>query len=108
MQSEAGSPPVGGTKFLSAGREPSGLPGGLRSEGGSMKLALWISGIAVLSAAGLAAVGAAPEMKKWQKGKGWGWVWGGQDEVGSLNEMTDASRAAALRLARQGKVYDLG
>jgi kynurenine formamidase len=47
-------------------------------------------------------------MKKWEKGKGWGWVWGPQDEVGALNEMTDATRLAALRLARTGKVYDLG
>jgi kynurenine formamidase len=31
-----------------------------------------------------------------------------EDEVGSLNEMTDASRLAALRLAKQGKTYDLG
>ena len=47
-------------------------------------------------------------MKKWSKGKGWGWVWGPQDEVGNLNEMTDASRLAALKLVTQGKVYDLG
>jgi kynurenine formamidase len=50
----------------------------------------------------------APKLQKWQKGQGWGWVWGPNDEVGSLNEMTDASRLAALRLATQGKVYDLG
>ena len=50
----------------------------------------------------------SPGMKKWQKGKGWGWVWGAKDEVGALNEMTDASRLGALRLADQGKVYDLG
>src|SRR5262245_66464073 len=48
------------------------------------------------------------QMKKWQKGKGWGWVWGKDDEVGALNELTDASRLAALRLAERGKVYDLG
>jgi kynurenine formamidase len=47
-------------------------------------------------------------MKKWVQGKGWGWVWGPADEVGNLNEMTDASRLAALRLVTQGKVYDLG
>ena len=28
--------------------------------------------------------------KRWVQGKGWGWVWGPTDEVGSLNEMTDA------------------
>ncbi|MBI2928544.1 MAG: cyclase family protein [Verrucomicrobia bacterium] len=49
-----------------------------------------------------------PALQKWQKGKGWGWVWGKDDEVGALNEMTDASRLAALRLAKRGKVFDLG
>ena len=39
--------------------------------------------------------------KKWQAGKGWGWVWGKDDEVGALNEMTDASRLAALKLVRR-------
>ncbi len=60
-----------------------------------------------LSVAGLA-IGQQAQLQKWQKGKGWGWVWGKDDEVGSLNEMTDASRLAALRLAQSGKVYDLG
>ena len=46
--------------------------------------------------------------KGWKRGTGWGWIWGKDDEVGSLNAMTDASRAAALRLAERGKVYDLG
>ena len=50
----------------------------------------------------------APPLTKWQKGKGWGWVWGPNDEVGSLNEMTDASRLAAMRLVKQGRTYDLG
>ena len=40
------------------------------------------------------------EPKQWQKGKGWGWVWGPQDEVGALNEMTDASRLAAMQLVK--------
>lgn len=47
-------------------------------------------------------------LQKWQKSKGWGWVWGQDDEVGALNEMTDATRLAALRLVQHGKVYDLG
>jgi kynurenine formamidase len=46
--------------------------------------------------------------KGWTKGKGWGWVWGADDEVGSLNAMTTESIRAALGLARTGKVYDLG
>jgi hypothetical protein len=52
--------------------------------------------------------GQQPQLKKWQKGKGWGWVWGKDDEVGSLNEMTDTSRLSALRIVERGKVYDLG
>ena len=68
----------------------------------------------VLLAAGalaLAIGGAAAQdagMKRWTKGKGWGWVWGAEDEVGNLNEMTDQSRLAALKLVTQGKAYDLG
>ena len=50
----------------------------------------------------------APPIQGWQKGKGWGWIWGKDDEVGSLNAMTDASRAAALALATRGEVFDLG
>jgi kynurenine formamidase len=47
-------------------------------------------------------------MKQWTQGKGWGWVWGDDDEVGSLNEMTDQSRLAAVQLIKEGKAYDLG
>lgn len=53
-------------------------------------------------------VGQQSSLKKWQRGKGWGWVWGKDDEVGALNEMTEASRLAALRLATRGQVFDLG
>jgi kynurenine formamidase len=66
--------------------------------------AVFVSGMLVSSIV----IGQQSQLKKWQKGKGWGWVWGKDDEVGSLNEMTDASRLAALRLADSGKVYDLG
>src|SRR5688572_18908666 len=58
-------------------------------------------------AAGQNAV-SGPQLKKWKRGAGWGWVWGKEDEIGALNELTDQSRAAALRLAKTGKVYDLG
>ena len=44
----------------------------------------------------------------WEKGKGWGWVWGEDDEVGALNEMTPASVLAALSLVKQGQIRDLG
>jgi kynurenine formamidase len=51
---------------------------------------------------------AAASNKGWKKGVGWGWIWGEADEVGSLNAMNDQSRAAALKMAQAGKVYDLG
>jgi kynurenine formamidase len=50
----------------------------------------------------------APAIKGWKQGKGWGWIWGPEDEVGALNAMTPESKRAALQLAASGKVYDLG
>src|SRR5688500_1310826 len=52
--------------------------------------------------------GGATTVEGWTKGKGWGWVWGKDDEVGALNALTDASRAAAMALATKGEVFDLG
>jgi kynurenine formamidase len=49
-----------------------------------------------------------PKIKGWVQGKGWGWIWGKDDQIGALNAMTDETRAAALRLIKQGKVYDMG
>jgi kynurenine formamidase len=47
-------------------------------------------------------------IKGWIPGNGYGWIWGGDDEVGALNALTPASTKAALELAKEGKVYDLG
>ncbi len=47
-------------------------------------------------------------IKGFTKGKGWGWVWGKDDEVGALNGLSNESRAAALSLAKTGLVFDLG
>jgi kynurenine formamidase len=44
----------------------------------------------------------------WERGRGWGWIWGEEDEVGALNHMSDATRLAALALVQEGRVYDLG
>jgi kynurenine formamidase len=74
---------------------------------GWLRYVLLVSGIGVALAAPPAGAQDAG-MKKWTQGKGWGWVWGPDDEVGAMNEMTDASRLAALRLVRQGVAYDLG
>ncbi len=51
---------------------------------------------------------AGEPIRGWEKGKGWGWIWGKDDEVGSLNALSNASRAAALSLATRGEVFDLG
>lgn len=47
------------------------------------------------------------ETRRWQRGRGWGWVWGKRDQVGALNELSPKLVRKALRLAN-GKVYDLG
>jgi len=52
----------------------------------------------------------APEAtpKKWEKGKGWGWVWGDDDELGNLNELSPELALKALSKVKEGNVYDLG
>ncbi|HBY59337.1 MAG TPA: hypothetical protein DEH78_05915 [Solibacterales bacterium] len=47
--------------------------------------------------------------KGWQKGKGYGPVYGPQDEVGSLNAINTPERILdALRQVKTGRVFDLG
>ena len=45
----------------------------------------------------------AEPIRGWEKGKGWGWIWGKDDEVGSLNALSNQSRAAALSLATRAR-----
>ncbi len=53
-------------------------------------------------------VAAAPA-PRWQKGKGYGWIYGKDDEAGALNDIRGAERVlAALRAVRTGRVLDLG
>lgn len=44
----------------------------------------------------------------WVKGKGYGWIWGPEDEVGALNAMTPETIEAALKIPTAGRVFDLG
>jgi kynurenine formamidase len=44
----------------------------------------------------------------WVRGRGWGWCWGEDDEIGALNAITPHSRLAAIALARSGEIVDLG
>ena len=57
---------------------------------------------------GLDAQGPAQDSPGWQEGRGWGWIWGPEDEVGALNHMSDQTRKAALGLVKEGQIYDLG
>ncbi|MEK7404563.1 MAG: cyclase family protein [Acidobacteriota bacterium] len=51
----------------------------------------------------------AQSPRGWVKGKGYGWVYGKQDEIGSLNAVTGPEWALkALREVKSGRVYDLG
>jgi kynurenine formamidase len=59
------------------------------------------------AAAQEAQVPSAP-LRGWQRGKGWGWIWGKDDQIGALNGLSNESRAAALALARRGEMFDLG
>jgi len=76
-----------------------------------------------LTAAGAASLLAAPRSprtaaaqdsppkvtpEKWEQGKGWGWVWGDDDQLGNLNELSPELTLKALSLVKEGKVYDLG
>ncbi len=60
------------------------------------------------STPGEAGSGPPGTIRGWQKGRGWGWNWGKDDEVGSLNALSNESRAAVLASATRGEVYDLG
>ncbi|MDP8961714.1 MAG: cyclase family protein [Actinomycetota bacterium] len=46
--------------------------------------------------------------KGWVRGRGWGWVWGPNDELGNLNELSPELTMKALSMVRRGRVYDLG
>jgi kynurenine formamidase len=46
--------------------------------------------------------------EKWEQGKGWGWVWGDDDQLGNLNELSPELTLKALSKVEEGKVYDLG
>src|SRR5215210_6847600 len=46
--------------------------------------------------------------KQWEQGKGWGWVWGDDDQLGNLNELSPELTLKALSRVEEGKVYDLG
>jgi kynurenine formamidase len=51
----------------------------------------------------------SPALRGWTPGKGFGWVWGPNDEVGALNAVANPAYVMkALREVKSGKTYDLG
>jgi len=47
--------------------------------------------------------------KGWTKGKGFGWIWGPDDEIGALNAVAGPQWVLrALKEVREGRIYDLG
>ena len=51
----------------------------------------------------------AQALKGWTKGKGFGWVWGKDDQIGALNAILTPERTLkAFQSIKTGKVYDLG
>lgn len=76
-----------------------------------------LGALAALSASGIAAWGlpaartaddGAAGVKGWERGQGYGWIWGQDDEVGALNALSERTTREAVALVRQGRVYDLG
>src|SRR5918992_5494586 len=51
--------------------------------------------------------GSGVQPKRWQRGRGWGWVWGPGDELGNLNELSPELTMKALSMVSRGRVYDL-
>jgi len=84
------------------------LGGGLVVAWGSFGQARAALGNDTSGESGQAGSGRAESIRGWEKGKGWGWIWGKDDEVGALNALSNQSRAAALALATRGEVFDLG
>jgi len=70
----------------------------------------WATAAGLLAVSLLACLGEAPAQQAlgWQKGRGYGWIWGRGDEIGALNTLTTGKVLRAISLVKEGKVYDLG
>src|SRR5690349_14546514 len=73
--------------------------------------ARWLLGLAAASllwGSGYLYAQHSGERKGWTPGKGYGWVWGKDDQLGALNTLGPEDVKNALGLVKLGKVYDLG
>src|SRR5688500_2504973 len=76
-----------------------------------MKRMTWVAVLSagtLLWASGYLYAQRSTARRGWTQGKGYGWVWGRNDEVGALNTLGPEDVRSALRLVREGKVYDMG
>lgn len=65
--------------------------------------------VALLLFSAMASFGQTPAPKGWVKGKGYGWVYGPKDELGSLNAIANPQWVLrSLQSVKTGKTYDLG
>ena len=64
--------------------------------------------LGVVALLALVVSGEAQTAKGWVQGKGYGWIWGPDDEIGALNAITPEKVMAAMRIPKTGKVYDMG
>jgi kynurenine formamidase len=63
----------------------------------------------LLTGIGLILTGQSETPKGWTKGKGYGWVYGKQDELGAIGAISGPAQVlAALKGVRTGRIYDLG
>tara|TARA_Y100000588_G_C14269726_1_gene931775 strand:- start:1062 stop:2087 length:1026 start_codon:yes stop_codon:yes gene_type:complete len=57
----------------------------------------------------IVAAGYAGTLEGWKKGRGFGWVWGNDDQLGAIQAILTPDRILqALNSVTTGKVYDLG
>lgn len=63
---------------------------------------------ALLWGSGYLYAGQSQARKGFTAGKGYGWIWGKNDEIGALNTLGDEDVKKALSLVRTGQVYDMG
>lgn len=47
-------------------------------------------------------------IRGWEPSRGWGWIWGEDDQVGALNALDEDTVLAALAGVTRGRAYDLG
>jgi hypothetical protein len=77
---------------------------GLVAASGARMASAQVAAPAQVPAAESRAAAQAVQPKMWQQGRGWGWVWGPEDQLGNLNELSPELTLKALSLVSRGRV----